>query len=99
MTNSQGQAVVDLTQRSYTLRVAADGFKFRMITPLNIDPLKGSEQTISVVLQIGERTSGPCCIEDSVDLPTTPIEVSYSLPLEPLQEFPLHSVRPHRHLL
>lgn len=98
-TNSQGQAVLNLPSGSQVFRVTAPGFKTFLTKPLSVDLLRGSDQSISVVLQINELSPGPVFESNGPELPTTAVDLSSSLALQPLQQFPLASIRPRRRFL
>jgi hypothetical protein len=62
---------------------------------------EGESQSDSAVLQVAPSSCDPCrpIFAIVVDLPTTAIDLSSSLALKPLQQFPLPSFRPRRRFL
>jgi hypothetical protein len=98
VTDKEGKAFIDLPPGQYDIEVIASGF---MPLYKRIDLAAGSPPVlIPLILRIGGTCEDGCVIFTVTEVVhTTLIDVSPSLPLQPLQQFPLPSVRPRRRFL
>jgi hypothetical protein len=95
---TDGTAEFEVPPGPYKILVSVKGFK-QWSKQLEI--AEGQSESVSAVLQVASTSCDPCgpITAIAVDLTTTGVDVSSSLPLQPLEQFPMPSVRPRRRFL